>query len=381
MKQKWDVIVVGQGAMGCAASYHLAKRGCRVLGLEQFHVGHDRGSSHGESRIIRRAYFEHPDYVPLLFRAYELWDELAAEAREELLVRNGVLIMGRPGKSPVFTGTLESGERYGIPLETLSAAEVQRRFPAYQPAEGLSGVLEPGAGFLRVERANRAHARIAKERGAEIREGETVREISPDGAGFRVQTNQGIYFADRLVVAGGGWNSELLGPLRLPLELHRLIQCWFPAGGAHGPAERVPCFIHHEGERFVYGFPSLDGASIKIASHYSRARLDRPEEKDVSEVPADQLRLLQDFVARNLPHARPELLRFAPCIYTMTPDEHFVLDRHPEHPGFAIAAGFSGHGFKFASVVGEALADLAIAGQTRLPISFLGLGRPGLQRS
>lgn len=370
----FDSIVIGLGAMGSAAAYHLASRGQRVLGLEQFRLGHDRGSSHGETRLIRKAYFEDPAYVPLLQRAYELWDELAAASGEELLVRSGLVLFGRPGSSQVYEGTLRSGRSHGIPVEALPEEEARRRWPHFRPSEGAAAAFEPGAGYLHAERAVLAHARLARAAGAELHEEEPVLSWESEGDGLLVRTPAGEYRARRLVIAGGGWSSALLRELQLPLTLRKMLLAWFPASSAH---EGAPGFVFDSGNDFFYGFPRIDGRSIKIASHYRYEPLGRPEEKDSGPPAPERVEALRAFVRTCLPEASPELLRHAHCIYTMTPDENFVIDRHPHDPRIAFAAGFSGHGFKFASAVGEILADLALDGATRHPIAFLASDRFG----
>lgn len=378
--RNFDTIVIGLGAMGTAAAFHLARRGGKVLGLEQFRIGHDRGSSHGETRLIRQAYFENPDYVPLLLRAYELWVELAERQREEILVRNGLVIYARAEKSSVYQGTVRSGRLYDIPMEEWSREEAMKRAPIYQPPEGFRAVYEPGAGFLHAERAVNAHAVQARLAGAELREGEEVLSWEPEGAGVRVRTNAGEYTAARLVLAGGAWSSRLLSGLGLPLTLRRMLLAWFRAGEAHSLERGAPCFIFDLEEDFFYGFPMLDGRTFKIASHHGFEMMGLPEEKDAHEPTPSRIEALRACISRCIPQATGELERAAHCIYTMTPDEDFVIDRHPAHPQVAFAAGFSGHGFKFASVVGEILADLALEGRTRHPIGFLSASRPKLSK-
>jgi sarcosine oxidase len=364
----YDTIVIGLGAMGTAAAAHLASRGARVLGLEQFTIGHDRGSSHGETRLIRQAYFEDPGYVPLLFRAYELWDELAREANEELFVRNGLVIYGRPESSPVYKGALESSRLYGIPMEELALGNAEKRWPAYRAPAGFKAAFEPGAGFLRAERCTMAHAEKARRHGAELKQQETVLSYEAHSGRVKVRTDKGEYEAARLVIAGGGWSSRLLHDLKIPLELRRMLLAWFRADRAH---EGIPGFIFDLDTDFYYGFPSIDGATIKIAGHHGFETMREPEEKDAVKPGAERVARLEKFLGECLPHARPGLVKSAHCIYTMTPDEHFVIDRHPAHPEISFAAGFSGHGFKFASVVGEILADLSESGRTRHPVGFL----------
>lgn len=380
MAKAYDTIVLGLGAMGSAAAYQLAKRGHSVLGLEQFRLGHAHGSSHGETRLIRQAYFENPSYVPLLLRAYELWDEIGERAGEKLLVRNGLVIYGRKEKSAVYQGTARSARLYDIPMQELSRAEALERFPLYQPPEGYSALFEPGAGFLHAERSVLAHAAAARAEGAELLEEETVLGWSAEGGGVKVRTSRGEYSAARLVITAGSWSSRVMADLKLPLTLRRMLLGWFRAGEAHRLDRGAPCFIFDFEDDFFYGFPMIDGATFKIASHHGFETMENPEEKDAHAPTPARIEALRSCITRCIPGATTELTRAAHCIYTMTPDEHFVIDKHPRLPEVTFAAGFSGHGFKFASVVGEVLADLALEGRTRHPIGFLSASRPALAR-
>lgn len=371
MTTAFDVIVIGLGAMGAAACRHVAARGHSVLGLEQRHLAHDRGSSHGETRLIRKAYFENPSYVPLLERAFELWERLEADCGETLLARNGLVTFGRPGKSRVYDGALESGRLYAIPMEELGRDEALRRWPMYRAPEGFAAAFEPGAGFLYAEKCLLAHAREARKRGAVLRENEAVVDYRFENGRAQVRTARGRYSAARVIVAGGAWSSLLLGELGLPLTLRKMFLSWFPAPRDHAADKGVPGFVFDRDDDFYYGFPQIDGHSVKVAGHRRFETLDRPEDKDARPVSPERVAALRGFVRDCLPLASDEALRVSTCIYTMTPDEDFVIDRHPETPKLAFAAGFSGHGFKFASVVGEILADLAIDGKTAHPIDFL----------
>jgi sarcosine oxidase len=377
MTPSYDVIVIGTGGMGSAACLHAARKGARVLGLEQFQIAHDRGSSHGETRIVRRAYFEHADYVPLLKRAFELWDELEHDSHEPIIVRNGMVVFGDPEKSLACSGSIAAAKEHGIPIQIWEPEEARRKIPIYRPPAGFIGVFEPGAGFVHVERAVAAHARLAREAGAEIREGEGVLGWKREGSGYEVKTDRGRYAAAKLVVTGGSWSSRLLAELGLPLRLRRMIPCWFGASEEHSLEFDVPCFAFDLDEDFYYGFPMLDGRTVKIAPHRVGEAISDPSEKDVKEVPEGELKALRSFISRMLPRMTTELDRFSPCIYTLTPDEHFILDRHPGEEGVHFFAGSSGHGFKFTPVVGEILAELALEGKTRHPAAFLGLSRLG----
>ncbi len=381
----YDVIVLGLGGMGAAAAAHLALRGQRVLGLEQHALGHDLGASHGETRLIRRAYFESPRYVPLLERAYQLWDELSAATGEELLHRVG-LAMCAPGGggdagAGAFARALATAREVGVPVEELTAEQAMARWPALRLPEGFACLHEPGAGFLAVERCVLAHLEVARRHGAELRGEEPVRSwrAGQDGDGVEVTTAMGSYRARALVIAAGPWSAPLLAALALPLRVHRVVQLWFPAGEAMAMERGMPCYAFDVGGHFFYGFPRWGEWGAKFCEHApgaavadgALAAVDRAlHERDVTAV--------AEAVARYLPEVSPRPAHHKVCLYTMTPDENFIIDLHPRHKNVAIAAGFSGHGFKFASVVGEILADLAIDGGTRHPIDFLGLSRPAL---
>jgi monomeric sarcosine oxidase len=374
----YDAIVLGSGGAGSAALYHLALRGACVLGLDRFPPGHDRGSSHGETRIIRLAYFEHSHYVPLLRRAYALWRELEARRGEALYRETGLVQVG-PASGQVVEGVLRSAREHALEVEELAAADVKRRFPGLHVPEGMQAVYERGAGCLAVEACVRAHAAEAVRLGAEIRSGEEVRSWQPDGRGFAVETDRGHYRAQNLVVTAGPWAKELLADLGLRLEVRRKPLFWFRCDDPRYAASRgFPAFLFELPEGVFYGFPSLDGQSLKAAEHSGGAVVSDPLAVSRAVDPADEARVA-GFLARCLPGVGRERVDHAVCMYTMTPDEHFVVDRHPEHPHLAFAAGLSGHGFKFTCVLGEVLAQLILDGRTEHPVGFLSLARPGLR--
>ncbi|MDQ1618492.1 MAG: sarcosine oxidase [Actinomycetota bacterium] len=351
MATAYDVVVAGLGGFGSATAYHLSTRGVRVLGLDPYPAGHDLGASHGESRIVRQAYFEGSAYVPLLRRTYELWDRLARDAGERLVRHTGGLFLG-PAGSRVFEGSLASARRWEVPHEVLDPAEVTRRFPAFRPPAGTAALFETSAGLVGPERAVLAHLRLAAAAGAELRHGEGVTSWSADVDGVVVHTSGGSYSAGSLVLAPGRWASELLAGLGLPLRVERRGMHWFrPRAGADAfDASRFPVWIWDRDDGTApYGFPCLDGVAVKAAVHYSRVR---PAD---TWTPAE----LSDLLAELLPGLGNEHLRSVECTYTMTPDEHFVVGRHPAHEQVVVACGFSGHGFKFTPVLGEVLADLA----------------------
>ncbi len=379
MPALYDVIVAGLGGMGSAAAYHLAGRGVRVLGLEQFTPAHDRGSSHGQSRIIRKAYFEDPAYVPLVLRSYELWQRLERETGRELLrITGGLMLGGRD--SAVVRGSIRSAEEHGLAHEVLDAADVRRRFPPFALYPGSLAVYELEAGVLHPEAAVHAHLDRAHALGAELRFGEPILrwEARGDGLSVVVETARGRYEASRLVVTAGPWAPRLLENLSLPLSVDRQVQFWFrPVAGVEPflPG-RFPIFVWElEDGAAMYGFPALDGpdGGVKAALHHGGAvctadTLDR----QVDEAEIARMRL---YLARYIPLLAGECVHAATCMYTNTPDLHFVIALHPHHREVAIAAGFSGHGFKFTPVVGEILADLVTHGATPYPIDIFSPAR------
>lgn len=371
MGERYDVIVLGTGGMGSAALMHLALKGKKVLGLEQYSPAHALGSSHGQSRIIRLAYFEDPAYVPLLRRAYELWADLEQRTGTTLLLKTGGLMAG-DANSVVVTGALSSAKEHGLPYELLSAADIRRRFLVMQPLADEWGVYEPDAGALFPEACIMAHLQVAIQAGAEARFGTRALswKATPEG-GVSVQTTSGEVQADQLVITAGPWFSQVAPELGLPLKIDRNVLHWFSpqAQGALFQPERFPIWIlQRQGVEMCYGFPDLFGQGIKVAFHQAHnyttpATLDR-------QVAPGEVAAIQGAVQGWIPDAFGPWLRSAACMYTMTPDEHFVIGHHPQHPQVVLAGGFSGHGYKFCSVVGEILADLCSAGATRHAIQL-----------
>lgn len=371
----YDTVVVGLGAMGSAAAFHAARRGRRAVGLEQFELAHDRGSSHGRSRITRQAYFENPAYVPLLTRATELWEQLQRDTGARLLQVTGGLMLGPP-EGAVVKGTLASARIHGLPHEVLEAAEVRRRFPAFAARRGEVGVLDRTAGVLFPEDCIRAHARGATRAGAELRWNEAVLAWRATSDHVEVDTARGTYVADSLILCAGPWLSDLLADLSLPLVVERNVLYWFrPASDlASFAPDRFPVFIIEHGPGHVlYGFPALGDDGVKVARHHTgEACTPMTIRRAVGQ---DEVQEIRRLLERNLPTVNGDLLSATTCMYTNTPDGHFVIDRHPRHPNVVLASPCSGHGFKFASVVGEILADLACTGQTAHSIEMFRLGR------
>jgi sarcosine oxidase len=368
----FDVIVLGVGGMGSAAAYELARRGRRVLGLEQFALGHDRGSSHGHTRIIRKAYYEHPDYVPLVLRAYERWRDLEGRRGRALLTECPCLSVGHSG-GELVAGVLRSAAEHGLPVERLGPAEIRRRFPMFRFDDEHVGVLEHSAGFLYVDDCVRAHAEEARKLGAVIRDGDPALSWKAERGGVTVETAAGRYSAGRLVITAGPWAGRLLGELGARLQVMRQVVFWFgPHGACLSQKDGFPIFIAETPGGDYYGLPALNADGVKVARHYGAPELREPSEI-VREVSADDEPPVRRFLQAHLPAADGPVRRASVCVYTLTPDRHFLIDVHPAHPQVVFAAGFSGHGFKFSSVVGEILADLAETGRTERPIGLFRL--------
>ncbi|MEU2154369.1 N-methyl-L-tryptophan oxidase [Streptomyces sp. NPDC019396] len=373
-----DVIVLGLGGMGSAAAHHLAARGARVVGLEQFGPAHNKGSSHGGSRITRQAYFEDPAYVPLLLRAYELYERLERDSGRPIATLCGGVMIGRPESTPVV-GALRSAERWGLPHELLTAGELHRRFPAFTPRDDEVALYEARAGLLRPEDTVSAHQELAARDGAELRFDEPVIRWVADAGGVRVHTAQDVYTAGQLVVCPGAWAPALLSDLGVPITVERQVMYWFQPTSGTGPytPDRHPIYVWEDTDGVqIYGFPAIDGpgGGAKVA-FFRKGAVCTPETIDRT-VHEDEIRAMADQVAPRLPTLPGSLLRAATCMYSTTPDEHFVIARHPRHPEtVTVACGFSGHGFKFVTVVGEILADLALAGTTAHPVGLFAPGR------
>jgi sarcosine oxidase len=370
----YDVIVLGVGGMGSATVFELARRGRRVLGLEQFALVHDRGSSHGQSRVIRKAYSDHPAYVALLQRAYQRWFDLEQRQGRHLFSVCGCLTLG-PLDGDRVGGVLRSAREHGLPIEQVTAAAVRRRFPAFRIDDDFAGVLEPEAGYLRVEDCVAAYAAEARRLGAELRTQEVVLSWEATGSGVVVRTQWGSFAAERLVICAGAWASRLLAELRLPLTVRRMVLSWHATtDDALFHEKSFPVYRAQTPMGVFYGFPVIDGLGHKVARSDSGSDVRDLAVLERTLSPADEAEC-RPFLDRYLPAVTGPVRGGRVCMYTMTPDKNFILDRHPAHPNVVIAAGFSGHGFKFASVVGEILADLVESGSSPLPIELFRIGR------
>jgi sarcosine oxidase len=372
---RYDVIVVGAGAMGSAAAMHLAARGRRVIAFDRFEVPNDRGSSHGLTRIIRIAYYEHPSYVPLLIRTAELWSELERRSGERLFVRTGSIDSSAPG-DPVFEGSRRSCEVHGLRHEVLTSAELTRRFPAYRLPPDHVAVLQPDGGFLIPEIAVAAHARLATAHGATIRPRQRVLSWEERGDSVEVTTEQGTYVADQLVLSAGAWMADFLPDYARLLEPERQVVAWFEIDDSPRFApECFPVFNLTVDEGRYYGFPEWGNPGFKVGRYHHLGERVRPDSLDRGVHTAD-IEILHTFVRRYFPSGAGKPLNASVCMFTNTPDEHFIIDRMPGHERVHIVSACSGHGFKFASVVGEIVADLVTEGSSsRFDLSLFSLGR------
>jgi sarcosine oxidase len=370
---RFDVVVCGLGAAGSAALYQLARRGVRALGLERFAPGHERGSSHGETRVIRLGYFEHPSYVPLVRSAYAQWREIEAAAGRQLLHVTGIAEIGPPD-GVLVAGTLASMTQHGLLHEILAGPELMRRYPAFAVPPSFVGVVQPAGGYLEAEPSVEAMVGLAKAKGAEIRAGETIAAIAPVAGGVRITTDRGVIEAGAAIVALGAWIKALLPDLPAPIRVTRQAMAWFepldpaPLGGG-----RLPVFLLESRHGIHYGFPPRSSL-IKVAKHHHRDQSVDPDTYDRT-VSAEDEALIRAAVSEHLPAANGRMVRAKTCLYTMTPDGDFIIDRLPGAPQVVVASPCSGHGFKFAPAVGAILADLATTGATAHDISRFALTR------
>lgn len=373
--KSYDVIVAGVGAMGSAACWHLARRGLRVLGLDRFELGHAMGSSHGLTRIIRLAYFEGSHYVPIVRRAHELWAQTGEAAGMKLLHVTGSLDLAPQGEGQV-ENSLQSCLDHGLEHELLDGADIARRFPAFRLPAGHVGLWQPGGGFVASEKAIYAHVGLAQSRGAEIRMGEPMLDWSPtaDG-GVTVRTQGGTYSAGRLVIASGGWIADAAPALAKPVQTVRQAIGWFTTRRPELFREDVfPVFILSVEEGAFYGFPLYEHPGFKLGGpHFGREPMD-PREPDRTPSPR-QVALIRECLQRYIPDAAGEPLTLKGCVYSVTPDEDFIIDAVPGAPQAVFASCCSGHGFKFASAIGEILADLSTTGRPAFDLAPFSLAR------
>ncbi|MGK7871987.1 MAG: N-methyl-L-tryptophan oxidase [Xenococcaceae cyanobacterium] len=367
MTRNFDIIVLGAGGVGSAAAYYLARAQQRVLLLEQFALNHQKGSSYGSSRVIRYAY-DHPIYINLMRAAYPLWLALEEEIGDTLYVQTGELDFGFP-EAETFNSLAASMDQAKLPYERLSTAEIQKRFPQFKLESGMEGLYQADTGLLKASKCVLAHAHLAQKHGATLLEKTPVTKIKPGNNRVEVKTHNETYNAQIIVIAAGSWNKNILADLDWQLPL-TIMPCQLgfiePDNYEEFKPGRFPVFLAHmKGDygEMPYGLPLCDHTGVKISTFYGWETVD-----DVSEVDytpsSEWIEKMRGFYRQYIPGASGKLVETRRCLYTMTPDKHFVLDRHPAHDNIFIGAGFSGHGFKFTTLVGSILADWAIKGET-----------------
>ena len=376
MKATYDIAIVGLGAVGSAALYHAARAGLSAVGFDRHSPPHTEGSSHGGSRIIRRAYFEGAMYVPLLSRAYALWRELEDASGRELAHMNGCLTIG-PDGGAALVGARDSADAHDIPYEHLLPEDVRRRFPAFHLRPGEAALYEPDAGWLDPEACIATHLDLAARASADLRLEEPVRTWGMAGSDVRLETDAGTFDVARLVLSAGGWLGRLLSEIHVPLRVERQVNAWFRPDGADERfrPDRCPVYIwEYEPDRVLYGFPDLGGEGVKTGLHYSGQFVDDPEDLDRI-VHENDVRALQGWTEKLLPGACRSVARTATCFYTDTPDRHYLIDWHPGLDNVVFASACSGHGFKASSAVGESLVRMAMGEEPAVDLSPFRLNR------
>jgi sarcosine oxidase len=363
-----DVVIVGVGGMGSAATYHLARRGHDVVGLERYDIPHSRGSSHGSTRIIRLPQYEDPVYVPLVRRAYDLWTDLDAGHPRRLLHRVGSVDVGPNDDESVYAGSRHACDVHDIDHDDLTGTALRERFPGFAFPAAHRAVHQPEGGFLNCEQCTVAHVDAAHDHGATVRAREAVEGWDADDDGVTVHTDRGEYVADRMVVTAGAWTGQLLPSLSSLLQPERQVLGWFqPTTPEWFAPENAPVFVADVEEGHFYGVPTHEVPGVKLGKFGHREETGSPADLDRDPDREDE-RLLREFAERYLPEAAGPTMQLSTCMFTNTPDGDFLLDTHPEYETVVVGAGFSGHGYKFASVVGEILADLALDGETSHPV-------------
>jgi sarcosine oxidase len=372
--RRFDVIVVGLGAIGSAVLYHLAQKNLAVLGIERFGLGHDLGSSHGATRIIRLAHYERRSYVPLLRRAYALWHELETAAAQQLVHTTGIAEIGPPDGALV-AGTLAASKANGLEFEILDADQLMRRFPAFQVPNNFVGVFQPDGGFIEAAAALDAHIRLAVRSGARVRARETVLSIQQTARDVRIETDQAVYESKTAIVALGPWTKKLLPELPVSLEVKRQVVGWFePKEASLFSSDRFPTFLLESRHGIHFGLPKHTEPGIKFARHSPYGLTVDPDHCDQA-VSLDDETGIRSAVAEFVPAASGRLVAAKTCMYTVTPDGTFIIDRLPKSSRIIVASPCCGHGFKFAPIVGEILSDLATTGRSEHDISDFRLGR------
>jgi monomeric sarcosine oxidase len=374
MISTFDVAILGAGTMGSPAAFFLAQAGLKVVLFEQFRIAHEMGSHSGSTRVIRHAYHESPDYVPLVLRADELWQQLEAKTGQQLLIRTGGIDLG-PREGTVVENALLACRSHSLPHEPLSSNQVMERWPQFKVPANWHACYDPKMGFLLVDSCLRTYANLARESGAEVHEEEVVLGYQANAETIRIRTSKGEYEAAKLVVCAGPWSSKILADLNLPLTVKRKTLSWFEVEEPQNfSVGKFPIFLAETAAGLLYGFPIYGHLGMKIANHNGSGPSADPDTVDRTFHPEDA-RDARKFATEYLNGISTKLLEGKICLYTLTPDEHFIIDLHPQNQNIAIAAGFSGHGFKFAPVVGEMLCDLILHGNRKHPAQQFRIAR------
>jgi sarcosine oxidase len=383
---KYEFAVLGLGAMGSAAAFQLAKRGRKVLGIDQFTPPHAFGSSHGETRITRLAIGEGEHYTPLVLRSHELWREIERETGADLLTITGGLFISSSARTAMlhvdqfFSNTVAAAEKYRIPHQLLSAQEMRKRFSPFHVRDDEFGYYEPSAGFLRPEACISAQLQLARKYGAAIHTNEKVLGFQPSKDDVTITTDQRTYTAAKLIISAGAWLPGLMPAYAAPFKVLRQLLFWFDVKGPITPflPANCPIFIWElQGpEQAIYGFPAIDGAKggVKVATQqYERTTTPETVDRDVSDEEAAAMH--EKYVAPYLPDLSSRCIKAVSCLYTATPDAEFIIDFHPQSQRIIVASPCSGHGFKHSAAIGEALAELAVDGKSRFDLSAFGFAR------
>lgn len=374
--ENFDIAVIGVGGMGSAALYHLAKSGAKVCGIEQFVAGHGEGSSHGDTRIIRKAYPEAPDYIPLLNRSYELWKNLEAVSGETLLNLCGFLVCGS-SEGEYLSRVQEGADKYDVTYQYLDRQLLQKRFPQFHLPDNFAGFLDPEGGIVYVEKGVYSHVAAALENGAILYGEEVLLGWEKFDGNFLLKTSKRLITTEKIVFTTGAWAVDMMAALNISLEVWRRVIFWHDCKNmAPYYPDQFPSFVIND-ERSpycYYGCPAINERGLKLGEHDVPLKLTDPFERNMpltDEEVANMNLLLENY----LPDLNTSSLAHKFCMYTISPDHHFIMDQHPEIDGITIACGFSGHGYKFAPVVGEILSSLALTGSSGHEIDFLGIGR------
>jgi sarcosine oxidase len=387
MSRDYDTIVVGLGAMGSATIYQLAKAGNKVLGIDRYSPPHGLGSSHGDTRITRLAIGEGHHYTPIVRRSHEIWREFERETGARLLNITGGLIISSPDAEShihvpgFFRNTISAAAKYGIPHEFLDAAGIRKRFPQFRVHEGEAGYYEPGAGYLRPEDCIRSQLQLAEKRGAEIHTSEKVTRLVRSGSAVAVETDKNTYLAKNAVVTAGPWLPDFLDATHSRhFKVFRQTLFWFDIDGPIEPflPPNFPIFIWEtrDAGKSIYGFPAVDGArgGIKIANETYDATTSA-DDVDRNVGAGDASAMHRDLIAGNIPGISDRCLRAETCLYTVTRDAGFVVDRHPGMDNVILVSACSGHGFKHSAAIGEALSQLIVHGASKFDLTAFRLGR------